>query len=64
MHAKAFDPAADGSPLLDLDRALEILSASGYNGPISIEWEGLHGDPWVQTATVLATVRDHLAERV
>lgn len=64
VHAKAFDLAADGSPLLDLDRALEILSASGYDGPISIEWEGLHGDPWVQTASVLKTVRNHLAKRV
>jgi len=57
VHAKAFDPASDGSPLLDLERALKIVAASGYNGSVSVEWEGHLGDPWEQTAAALATVR-------
>jgi hypothetical protein len=57
VHAKAFDPASDGTPLLDLDRALGVVSDSGYLGPITIEWEGLLGDPWEQTAATLAAVR-------
>ena len=57
VHAKAYDPRADGSPLLDLDRALAIVAKSGYDGPISIEWEGLAGDPWARTAETIAAVR-------
>jgi sugar phosphate isomerase/epimerase len=57
VHAKAYDPASDGTPLLDLDRALAIVAASGYAGPISIEWEGLTGDPWERTHDTVTTVR-------
>ena len=64
VHAKAHDPASDGTPLFDLDRALQIVADSGYDGPLSIEWEGLLGDPWDHTARVLGLVRDHFAESV
>ncbi|WP_326761682.1 sugar phosphate isomerase/epimerase [Streptomyces phaeochromogenes] len=57
VHAKAYDPASDGSPLLDLDRALGIVAASGYEGSISVEWEGIEGDPWTRTAETVAAVR-------
>jgi sugar phosphate isomerase/epimerase len=57
VHAKAIDPADDGSPLLDLPRALRILAKSGYAGSISVEWEGVLGDPWERTAATLASVR-------
>jgi sugar phosphate isomerase/epimerase len=57
VHAKAYDNASDGTPLLDLDRALGIVADSGYTGSVSVEWEGLLGDPWERTADVVAAVR-------
>ena len=62
VHVKAHDPASDGSPLLDLDKALQIVTDS--DRPDSIEWEGLLGSPWDQTARVLSTVRSWLAQQV
>jgi sugar phosphate isomerase/epimerase len=58
VHAKAYDLASDGSPLLDLKRALRIVADTGYEGPFSIEWEGVTGDPWVRTGETLAVVRE------
>ena len=57
VHAKAYDPRSDGSPLLDLDRALGIVAKAGYAGPVSVEWEGAKGDPWVHTGETVAAVR-------
>jgi sugar phosphate isomerase/epimerase len=57
VHAKAIDPASDGSPLIDLPKALGIVASSGYTGSVSVEWEGRLGDPWEQTAATLASVR-------
>ncbi|NBC35450.1 TIM barrel protein [Novosphingobium sp. FSY-8] len=57
VHAKSVDPASDGRPLPDLPRALAIVAAAGYAGHVSIEWEGRLGDPWEQTAGVIAQVR-------
>lgn len=57
VHAKAHDPASDGTPLYDLHTALEIVADAGYTGPISIEWEGMLGSPWENVAAVLDTVR-------
>ncbi|MEW1813333.1 sugar phosphate isomerase/epimerase family protein [Pseudarthrobacter phenanthrenivorans] len=57
VHAKAYDPRSDGSPLLDLDRALGVVAAAGYAGSISIEWEGQQGDPWIRTQETLDAVR-------
>lgn len=58
VHAKMVDPARDGTPLPDVPRALAILAAAGYNGSISIEWEGQKGDPWERTARVASMVRE------
>jgi hypothetical protein len=57
VHVKAFDPGSDGSPLLDVDRALGIVDAAGYAGPFTIEWEGQATDPWDATAGLLDKVR-------
>ena len=57
VHAKAHDPKSDGSPLLDLNRALQVVAASAYDGPISIEWEGVDGDPWARTTQTIETVK-------
>jgi len=57
VHAKSIDPASDGSPLPDLPRALGIVKASGFQGHISIEWEGRRGDPWEHTRAIAAQVR-------
>jgi hypothetical protein len=57
VHAKAYDPRTDGTPLLDLDRALTIVADAGYTGDVSIEWEGLQGDPWDRTLETMAAVR-------
>jgi sugar phosphate isomerase/epimerase len=62
VHAKAHDPASDGSALYDLGKALAIVAGSGYTGPISIEWEGMLGNPWENVATVLGTVREAFPE--
>ena len=57
VHAKAYDPASDGTPLLDLERALAIVADSGYSGDLTIEWEGLEGDPLERTAQTISTTR-------
>ncbi|MFD1716105.1 sugar phosphate isomerase/epimerase family protein [Amnibacterium flavum] len=57
VHAKDFDPRSDGTPMFDLDRALGIVSASGFIGPISIEWEGALGDPWMHVRDMAGAVR-------
>ncbi|GAA1001036.1 sugar phosphate isomerase/epimerase family protein [Subtercola frigoramans] len=57
VHAKAIDAGADGEPLLDLDRSLAIVAQAGYDGDISIEWEGLLGDPWEQVRRVVERIR-------
>lgn len=57
VHAKAYDPRSDGSPLLDTERALDIVAASGYDGDITLEWEGSEGDPWERIAHLHTLVR-------
>lgn len=59
VHAKAHDPASDGTPLFDIAKALRIVADSGYSGPITIEWEGLLGDPWENTGRVVDVVREY-----
>jgi len=62
VHAKAHDPASDGTPLFDISKALRIVADSGYDGPITIEWEGLLGDPWENTHRVVDVVRQHFPD--
>jgi Xylose isomerase-like TIM barrel len=57
VHAKLIDPAKDGTPLPDLERALSIVAQSGYSDSISIEWEGRSLDPWERTTTIARQVR-------
>jgi hypothetical protein len=38
---------------VDLVRAIGILTAHGYDGALSVEYEGTGGDPWAKTARVL-----------
>lgn len=59
VHAKThgFDEA--GQPLhLDVTRALRAARDAGYQGPLSLEYEGSEGDPWEQTGRTLALVRE------
>lgn len=57
VHAKAYDARSDGRPLLDIDRALGIVADAGYDGSISVEWEGSQDDPWAGTTATAAAVR-------
>ncbi len=57
VHAKAYDPRSDGTPLLDVDRALKIVADAGYTGSVSVEWEGQKIDPWTGTSATLDAVR-------
>jgi len=45
---------------VDLRRALKILAARGYAGPLSVEYEGNGGDPWAKSARVLDIARSAL----
>lgn len=55
VHVKAHhvDDEGEVGPI-DLDRAIGILLAHGYDGPLTVEYEGTGGDPWVKSARVLA----------
>jgi sugar phosphate isomerase/epimerase len=58
VHVKAHEVADDGSiGLVDLDRAVAILHRHGYDGPLTIEYEGSGGDPWAKTGVVLDATR-------
>jgi sugar phosphate isomerase/epimerase len=54
VHVKAHTVGDDGEVgPVDLERALGILAAHGYAGPLTIEYEGTGGDPWAKSARVL-----------
>lgn len=51
--------ADDGSlGAVDLDRAMGILVAHGFDGVLSTEYEGWGGDPWAKTRRVIEASRD------
>jgi sugar phosphate isomerase/epimerase len=58
VHAKAhgFTAAGEHTPM-DLRRALTIVREAGFAGPVSVEYEGVTGDPWHNTARTIATAR-------
>lgn len=57
VHVKAHRVDDDGTVgLVDLPRALAILADHGYDGPLTVEYEGEGGDPWVKTRAVLDLV--------
>jgi hypothetical protein len=59
MHAKAFDSGHEGeASVFDSARALETALNAGYHGPISVEYEGVEGDPWLATRRAVQIVRD------
>ena len=54
VSLKAHHVAEDGTVgFVDLERALAILTAHGYDGPLSVEYEGNGGDPWAKSLRVL-----------
>lgn len=54
VHVKAHHVGDDGAVgPIDLPRALGILNRHGYSGPLTIEYEGTGGDPWVHTGHVI-----------
>jgi len=58
VHVKVHDVDDAGvMRAVDLDRALGILFRHGYEGPLTVEYEGHGGDPWAKTATVIAATR-------
>ncbi|GAA4181891.1 sugar phosphate isomerase/epimerase family protein [Gryllotalpicola koreensis] len=61
VHAKSYGIDATGRPSsFDARAALEALAASSYAGPVTIEYEGEHGDPWQWTQRVTALAREVL----
>jgi len=42
---------------VDLDRAMGILVSHGYDGVLSVEYEGFGGDPWAKTRRVVDVAR-------
>jgi sugar phosphate isomerase/epimerase len=59
VHVKAHHVGDDGEVgPIDLDRAIGILADHGYDGPLTVEYEGTGGDPWAKSARVLDVARD------
>lgn len=59
VHVKAHDVDDDGVVRpVDLDRAIGILRGHGFDGPLTIEYEGTGGDPWAKSARVLEVARE------
>jgi sugar phosphate isomerase/epimerase len=58
VHVKAHhvDDAGNVGPV-DLERAFRILAEHSYSGPLTVEYEGTGGDPWVKSARVLEVTR-------
>jgi sugar phosphate isomerase/epimerase len=59
VHVKAHDVDDAGTVrAVDLDRAIGILRDAGYDGPLTVEYEGNGGDPWAKSARVLEVARE------
>ena len=55
---KAHEVRDDGTVgHIDLPKSLAILAAHGYDGPLTVEYEGNGGDPWAKSARVLEIAR-------
>jgi sugar phosphate isomerase/epimerase len=58
VHVKAHDVDDAGTVrAVDLNRAIGILRSHGYDGPLTVEYEGTGGDPWAKSARVLEVIR-------
>lgn len=54
VSLKAHHVGEDGIVgFVDLERAIGILTAHGYGGAMSVEYEGSGGDPWAKSARIL-----------
>jgi len=61
MHAKAHEFRGEAHHPVDLERALRTVAAAGFDGPVTVEYEGNEGDPWAQTARTVDLVREVFA---
>ena len=43
---------------VDLHRAMRILVGAGFDGPLSVEYEGFAGDPWAKTKRVVDVAQE------
>ncbi|MGW6282590.1 sugar phosphate isomerase/epimerase family protein [Kribbella sp. NPDC055071] len=58
VHVKVHEVDEAGTiRAVDLERALGILSAHGYDGPLTVEYEGSGGDPWQKTSHIVDVTR-------
>jgi sugar phosphate isomerase/epimerase len=58
VHVKVNDVDDAGRiRAVDLGRALGVLTAHGFSGPLTVEYEGNGGDPWQKTGAVVDFVR-------
>jgi hypothetical protein len=58
VHVKVNDVDDEGTTrAVDLGKALGILEAHSYAGPLTVEYEGSGGDPWQKTGAVVDLVR-------
>lgn len=58
VHVKVHDVDEAGVfRAVDLDRAFGILARHGYEGPLTVEYEGHGGDPWAKTRAVVDATR-------
>jgi len=61
VHAKTYDfNESGGQDRFDFGRCMGILKASGYDGPISIEFEGEQGDQYEGIALTKALIERYL----
>ncbi|WJL96940.1 TIM barrel protein [Microbacterium sp. ET2] len=61
VHVKAHRVEATGVGPVDLPRALGILARAGYDGWLTIEYEGSGVDPWAATARVIGETASTIA---
>ncbi len=58
VHVKVHHVADDGViRAVELDRAFSILADHGFSGPVTVEYEGVGGDPWQKTRRVVEATR-------
>ncbi len=59
VHVKTHYVDDDGAVgAVDLPRAIGILLRQGYDGPLTVEYEGNGGDPWAKIRQILAVVNE------
>ena len=61
IRTKFYRIASGSEEWLDYERIVAIIKAAGYNGCISIVYEGEHRDRVEQVRLAAAWLREHLA---